>query len=64
MAGVSGLLLLLYGCASPTPRVAAEAAVGEDGAGTWTLHASDAIPQDSGSLRAFGIDVYGYSCAP
>lgn len=37
---------------------------GENGAGTWTLHAADAIPQDSGSIRAFGIDVYGYSCTP
>lgn len=37
---------------------------GESGAGTWTLTASDAVPQDTGSVRAFGIDVYGYSCSP
>ncbi len=35
---------------------------GENATGTWTLTASDAVPTDSGSVRAFGVDVYGYTC--
>jgi len=35
---------------------------GESPAGTWTLTANDAVPTDSGSVRAFGVDVYTYTC--
>ncbi len=37
---------------------------GQSAGGTWTLTASDAVPTDSGSVRAFGVDVYSYTCAP
>lgn len=35
---------------------------GESPSGTWTLTANDAVQTDSGSVRAFGVDVYGYTC--
>lgn len=37
---------------------------GQSASGTWTLTASDAVQTDSGSVRAFGVDVYGHTCTP
>ncbi|CAN5909931.1 S8 family serine peptidase [soil metagenome] len=37
---------------------------GQTATGNWTLHLVDNFPADGGSLRAFGVDVYGYSCSP
>jgi subtilisin-like proprotein convertase family protein len=35
---------------------------GDEANGTWTLHATDAIVFDTGSVRAFSIDVGSFSC--
>ncbi len=37
---------------------------GATAAGTWNLHVVDGAFIDSGSVRAFGIDVYGFTCTP
>jgi subtilisin-like proprotein convertase family protein len=38
--------------------------VGDDPNGVWTLHVTDNAALDTGNLRAFSIDVSGYTCAP
>jgi subtilisin-like proprotein convertase family protein len=35
---------------------------GENGLGTWTLNVVDTFDADSGSVRAFSLDVAGYVC--
>jgi subtilisin-like proprotein convertase family protein len=35
---------------------------GDDASGTWTLHVTDNSFIDTGSVRAFSIDVHGFSC--
>jgi len=35
---------------------------GEAANGTWILHAQDLVAADTGSVRAFSIDVTGFSC--
>ena len=37
---------------------------GENSNGTWVLNASDAASTDTGGVRAFSIDVRGFSCTP
>ena len=37
---------------------------GEPAAGTWTFNVSDNVSFDSGNVRAFSMDVSGYSCTP
>jgi subtilisin-like proprotein convertase family protein len=59
---VTPLMAPFSGFFAPATPLASFA--GENAAGTWTLHATDSISPDGGSVRAFGIDVYGYSCAP
>ncbi len=46
------------------PAASQSSFAGQSASGIWTLTASDAVPTDSGSVRAFGVDVYGYSCTP
>lgn len=59
---VSPLMAPFSGFFAPATPLASFA--GENAAGTWTLRAADSVSPDGGSVRAFGIDVYGYSCAP
>jgi hypothetical protein len=35
---------------------------GEDANGTWILSVNDAVPVDSGSIRAFSLIITGYNC--
>lgn len=44
------------------PAQPLSAFIGEPGAGTWTLHASDSATLDTGSVRAFSLDLSGFSC--
>ena len=37
---------------------------GETAAGTWVLSVNDAVDFDTGSVRRFGLDVTGFTCAP
>ncbi len=59
---VTPLMAPFSGFFAPATPLASFA--GENAAGTWTLRATDGVSPDGGSVRAFGIDVYGYSCAP
>jgi hypothetical protein len=44
------------------PLQALGAFAGDTGNGTWTLHATDNAFLDSGSVRAFSLDLNGFSC--
>jgi subtilisin family serine protease len=44
------------------PFEALGAFAGQPIAGTWTLHVSDAVLSDSGSVRAFSLETTGYVC--
>ncbi len=44
------------------PRQPLAAFDGDNANGTWTLHATDAIIFDTGSVRAFSIDVGTFTC--
>lgn len=46
------------------PLQAQSSFAGDSATGNWTVHVVDNIGSDTGSLRAFGVDVYGYSCTP
>jgi subtilisin-like proprotein convertase family protein len=37
---------------------------GENMAGNWTLHVTDNVTIDTGSVRAVSLHLSGYSCAP
>jgi len=37
---------------------------GDSANGTWTLHAEDDAGADFGSVRAFSLDVSGFTCGP
>jgi subtilisin-like proprotein convertase family protein len=47
-----------------TPASPLAAFAGENADGTWTLNVSDNVDFDTGTVRAFSIDVSGYSCTP
>ena len=38
--------------------------IGESADGTWTLNAADNAFIDTGSVRAFSLDVSGFDCTP
>ncbi|HEX5059863.1 MAG TPA: S8 family serine peptidase [Kofleriaceae bacterium] len=38
--------------------------IGEETAGTWTLHVMDSFPADGGNVRAFSLVTSGFSCTP
>ncbi|HKE16739.1 MAG TPA: proprotein convertase P-domain-containing protein [Kofleriaceae bacterium] len=46
------------------PSSPTSAFTGESADGTWTLNVSDTFPADSGSVRAFSVDVAGFDCTP
>ena len=46
------------------PASPLSAFIGEEAHGTWTLRASDSTRSDTGSVRAFSIETYGFSCTP
>jgi hypothetical protein len=50
------------GSFAPAKPLAAFA--GESADGTWTLNVSDEADFDIGTVRAFSVDVSGYSCTP
>jgi subtilisin-like proprotein convertase family protein len=37
---------------------------GDSAGGTWTLNVSDLVSFDSGSVRAFSLDISGFDCTP
>src|SRR5262249_29539464 len=45
------------------PTSAQSAFAGASGTGTWNLHVVDNVFIDSGSVRAFSIDVSGFTCS-
>jgi subtilisin-like proprotein convertase family protein len=46
------------------PASPLSAFTGADANGTWTLHVTDNAFLDTGNVRAFSIDVSGFTCAP
>jgi subtilisin-like proprotein convertase family protein len=47
-----------------SPQQALSTFTGDNANGDWILHADDAALIDTGSVRAFSMDVSGFSCGP